>query len=240
MTAPTEESVDPGAVSAGIAFHDTLNPAIWDGDEMRLEVRVHLLRAAKEFYEFLDVEGLRLSDIIFTGSNCAYNYTSLSDCDVHLLVDFENSVCPDLAENFFNTKKSLWNASHDIEIRGYGVEMYVEDTGEPVKAQGVYSLVTGNWVRKPSREKPEWNDSDVFAKVDQLADEIDRLLDSTPDYQDIQDMFARLRKLRKAGLEKGGEFSVENLAFKALRNLGFLERLSDARTQSQDSSLSLN
>ena len=36
---------------------------------------------------------------------------------------------------------------------------------------------------------------------------------------------AGIRKLRQAGLEQGGEYSVENLAFKLLRARGQIEKL---------------
>ena len=39
-------------------------------------------------------------------------------------------------------------------------------------------------------------------------------------------------KARKDGLAKEGEFSIENLVFKRLRNTGWLERLIDAGSNS--------
>ena len=45
--------------------------------------------------------------------------------------------------------------------------------------------------------------------------------------------------MRSAAVKKGGEFSVENLAFKILRNEGYIEKLHNAFTQHQDSELSL-
>jgi hypothetical protein len=45
--------------------------------------------------------------------------------------------------------------------------------------------------------------------------------------------------MRKCGLEKGGEFSVENLAFKVLRRNGYLEKLSNIKTKSYDKLMSL-
>jgi hypothetical protein len=45
--------------------------------------------------------------------------------------------------------------------------------------------------------------------------------------------------MRRAGLDSGGEFSVENLAFKVLRNMKYLDKLSKAYHQQQDDQLSL-
>ena len=43
----------------------------------------------------------------------------------------------------------------------------------------------------------------------------------------IQNIKSRLKHLRQTGLETVGEYSIENLAFKSLRNSGHLEKLSD-------------
>jgi hypothetical protein len=114
-----------------IAFHQVLNPLLWDGNEMRVDVRVALLKSAYSFLEFLDIEGLELDGVHFTGSNASFNYTDFSDCDIHLVVDYDQTPCPELAENLFTTKKTLWNQTHgNVTVRGYSVELYVEDTGQ--------------------------------------------------------------------------------------------------------------
>jgi hypothetical protein len=45
--------------------------------------------------------------------------------------------------------------------------------------------------------------------------------------------------MRRAGLSKGGEFSVENLAFKVVRNSGYFEKLSDYERNKEDDDLTL-
>jgi len=45
--------------------------------------------------------------------------------------------------------------------------------------------------------------------------------------------------MRKAGLERAGEWSTENLVFKSLRNLGFIDRISDKIRELEDQELSL-
>ena len=49
----------------------------------------------------------------------------------------------------------------------------------------------------------------------------------------------KIRKYRKNGLMRGGELSNENLVFKYLRRSGFMEKLSDLKTNTTDSILSL-
>src|ERR1051325_11053445 len=92
-----------------LQFHQRLNPHLWRRHRLRPEVRLKLLHTAIAFYRFLELPALRANDIVVTGSNAAYNYTLLSDIDVHLLVAYHETACPALAANFFTTKKNLWN-----------------------------------------------------------------------------------------------------------------------------------
>ena len=46
----------------------------------------------------------------------------------------------------------------------------------------------------------------------------------------------RLKNFRQAGLDKDGEYSLENLAFKDLRNTGYLEKLSNLKNSFIDKS----
>jgi hypothetical protein len=65
---------------------------------------------------------------------------------------------------------------------------------------------------------------------------IDSQTDNLGDLNAIKD---RIKKLRSSGLQQGGEFSIENLAFKALRNLGYLEKLSNYMKNIEDRDLSI-
>jgi hypothetical protein len=45
--------------------------------------------------------------------------------------------------------------------------------------------------------------------------------------------------MRQAGLERAGEWSVENLVFKILRNLGLIEQITEKIRELEDQELSL-
>ena len=45
--------------------------------------------------------------------------------------------------------------------------------------------------------------------------------------------------MRKAGLERAGEWSTENLVFKILRNLGMIDQLAEKIRELEDQELSL-
>jgi len=50
----------------------------------------------------------------------------------------------------------------------------------------------------------------------------------------------KIKKMRRAGLDRSGLFSPENLAFKMLRRSGHIEKLFVAYTGAYDASLSLD
>jgi hypothetical protein len=221
-----------------IAFHDDLNTNLFENKVLRPQVRLALMRIAIDFYRFLDVPGLKLTGVVITGSNVAYTYTEVSDIDLHLIVDFDNSTCPDLAENFFMTKKSLWNEVHDVSVKGHQVEVYVEDIKRPARSNGVYDLLDNRWMLKPQKRRPAFDDDSILVKAMDLADLIDITL-VTEDPARITRLLDRLRSLRQAGLEREGEFSTENLVFKTLRSLGYWQRLWDRKRKLEDMALTL-
>jgi predicted nucleotidyltransferase len=226
-------------MAQAFTFQHRLNPKLWDNDRLKPIVRLKLFQAALAFYKFLDIPRLVVNDIILTGSNAAFNYTFLSDVDVHLIVDFAQTTCPALAENVFTTKKALWGRTYSINVFGCPVELYVEDANREVIANGIFSILHDRWIAKPSAERPEADDRAIAAKVSALGADIQGLLVDSPDGKQIDQMIKRLRAMRQSGLLSGGEFSDSNLAYKVLRDRGLIDRLYDKRIEIWDRALSL-
>ncbi len=226
---------------------DELNPAVWSPDQsLRPDVRDVLLQIAQDFAEQHVLPDEAIKDKTITGSLANYNWSKWSDLDLHLVVDFskvdENR---ELVHDYFRIAKSVWNSSHEIDICGYEVEVYVQDSEEPHHSTGVYSLEHSEWITKPTKSTVTIPDeSSVQQKAQDFIDRIDRISQMLKDNDDSASTEAeklkdRVKKMRQAGLESAGEFSVENLAFKLLRNEGHLDRLSDFRKQAYDQSLSV-
>ena len=226
-------------VAGNVDYHNELSPAAWDGDELRTDVRVHLLRAAKFFTAYLEIPGFRVYDVVLTGSMANYNYTKFSDFDLHVVTRYSDLECDDLAEAFYRAKKSIWNDAHDITIRGHEVELYVEDVDNPPVSSGMYSLLSGTWIKEPEYVKPTVDNTAINAKVRDLIKQIDVAVEQADDPEDIKRITDKLRKMRRSGLDTAGEFGVENLTFKILRNLGYLDALNKAFHNEQDQDLSL-
>lgn len=226
-------------VKSNVAYHEELNPKAWDNARLRPEVRLRLLEIAKVFVDYLEIPNFHVLDIVLTGSMANYNYTKFSDFDIHVVTEYKDLQCDDLAEAFYQAKKKIWNDAHDITIHGYDAELYVEDVDQPPVSAGVYSILNDEWLSEPSYDPPSIEGAAVNLKVKDLIKQIDSTISSADDPADIQRITDKIRKMRRSGLDTGGEFSVENLAFKVLRNQGYIDRLSKAFHQQQDRDLSL-
>ena len=140
-------------MSDAVRFHEHLNPAIFDGDSMKEYVREQLLLIASDFIGHLGLPDLAIEDITISGSNAAYSYTELSDIDLHILVDISQFSEDDVYRELFDAKKTVYNDSHDILINGYEVELYVQDSNEPVISLGEYSVMNDKWLKLPRKRK---------------------------------------------------------------------------------------
>ena len=224
-------------------FHDELNKDFWnqEGEKLDPEIRQKLIAIANDFWNSLEVGDADYDDITFTGSLAAHNYSQFSDVDLHILVDFSDvDDKVDLVREYFNAMKSIWNRLHDILIKGYEVEIYVQDVNDPHEAQGLYSVLNNEWIKKPVLDKQDFDKDNVKKKAAGLMDQIDRLQPLIDDgkYEEAEKyadkLKEKIRKMRKTGLETVGAYSVENLAFKVLRRNDYLGKLSDAKREAYD------
>ncbi len=220
-------------------FHDTLNPVIWEkykeGYVLKPEVKNKLKQIANAFIESLEINKEAVEDIVITGSMASYNYTPHSDIDLHLLIDFEkvHKDCP-IVGDYLLSKKSEFNQKHDIFIYGIPVEVYAEAVGNDNVHNGLYSLENG-WVDLPQKLKPTNNDAAVKAKYKEYKEAAEEIKDGDL----AEKLLDKIKKMRKSGLAEGGEFSVENLVFKKLRDTGVIEKLMQVKKEGIDKKLSL-
>lgn len=221
----------------------TLNPAIFDleNDKMKIDVRDVLLDIADDFYEALNLK-VEYSDVWLVGSNANYNWSEYSDVDVHILLPFsEVRMDGEMIKSYFEDKGALWNSKHNIKIGPHKIEMYVQDSeDEEVKSGGIYSILYDSWIRHP-----EFSDVEIDKEgVENFIKDFGRRLDGVMRYKNdpskltkaLQGLSDYLHDQRTAGLKRAGEFSVENLAFKFLRNKGIGKKMKQIKIQAYDKS----
>lgn len=216
-------------------INDTLNPILWDNDELRTDVRYKLLGIAKHFADTLKVKALNLRDITISGSNASFGYSEYSDIDLHLVVDM-----PDDEElhDYYNAKKNEFNNKYDVKIKDIDVEVYVQSSKQPHHSAGVYSILDKKWLHKPSKSFPKATPQEVKAKARNYSSKINYAL-SSKNLGIAKNVMDEIRRLRQAGLESGGENAVENLAFKLLRSRGKIDKLRNYIDKLQSAELSL-
>ena len=221
---------------------DELNPKIWTDFEINSEVREDLLKIAQDFYGSTDLQA-DVDDIILTGSLSNYNWSEkYSDYDLHILIDFSQvNESVELVKKYADSVKKIWNDAHDIKIKGYEVEVYIQDVSEPHTSTGVFSLLNNKWKVKPERVEFEPDENMIEEKgksvmmlVDDLEEEVDE--DKYESFlEKLQKVWDKVKNYRKSGLEsEGGELSLGNLVFKLLRRNGYIEKIMKLKKKSYD------
>ena len=232
-------------------LQDELNPNVWtfpddpNNAKLKPEIRERLLKISEIFIDFIDIE-IFVHDIILIGSLTGYNWSEFSDFDVHILYDFSDAGDKkELYQELFRLKKTVFNAAHDIFIKGFEVEVFVQDLNEDEKSIGSYSVLNDEWIRLPKKDDFEIDTKKVTEKAEQWMDIIDGVLENAED-EDLSEAIKlvkkyreKLRKYRTCGLEKEGEYSYENLVFKFLRRNGYLAKLENFKNEITDKKLSL-
>ena len=214
-----------------------LNQDLFDGKELREDVRQALLKIANEFKEKLKLP-IQPDDIYFTGSEANYNYNENSDIDVHLVYDFEQAgEMAEILSKYLQSAKRIFNDSHDITVKGLPVEVGAENKAEPLVTSGIYSLISNSWVKEPENADVEIEEPDQ-PYLDEVKMQIEDAI-SEKDKDKLEGIIKMVWDIRKEGLANEGEFGPGNTLFKHLRNSGLLGRLKDAYYDVESRDLSL-
>lgn len=236
--------------------HHNLNPLFWKKGHLDSRIRLRLLEIADDFTNFLDVGWVKPDDIILTGSLSNFNWSRrYSDIDLHIVIDFSKvDERTDFVRDYFQSKKKIWNSTHNIEIMGYPVEVYVQDVNEFHNSTGVYSLERDTWIEKPSPGSVSIAGVDVESvrkRVSRFVNAIDSLVKRADDagndkvsveacLRDARKVFDRIKRERSEGMSSGSaERSEGNIVFKCLRRLKYIDKVSDLITLLYDKLRSL-
>ena len=224
-------------------YHEDLNVKFWDGLTLRTEVRDKLLEIGYIWAEFAKIPQNAIQDIILVGGNANYNYTEYSDLDLHLVVDKDEiAACQtDFLDDFLRDKKRLWALTHDVTLYGQPVELYAQDIRDEIpRNQGTYSVLNQRWIQEPRKQYVDFTDPLLKQKVRDMMERIDDLIDTqADDITVLNKLKEKIRTMRGSAIQRGGEFALENLVFKELRNRGYLDKLSKYIRTIEDKNLSL-
>ena len=170
-------------------------------------------------------------DYWLLGSNAAYNYTNESDIDIHIIVDLidvmkREEIDPSILKLLYTYAKSSFNNKYDIKVKGYNIELYIQDINEPNATNGIYSLKRNEWIKVPVKEEPRIYNIEDTELYKEWLNKYNNLND-----EDIEQFIYDLYLMRKTSLAAEGEFGEGNLVFKQFRNDGILDELKDRKYQ---------
>lgn len=247
MISPEEISVDSFEVK------DSLHPRFWN-DEQHLDIRIRraLLVIAKDFIDEYNLGEYTIDDIIMTGSLANYNWSEeFSDIDLHIVMDTTQlSEDPSLAKSISDAMRNVWNKTHtDISVGGFPVELYIQDSHEPHKSSGVYSLLNDEWKTSPSLDKlsGEIEEDEIKTRAAEYMNLIDEIeirynnIDPLKMYHICSKLMDKIKSERASGLsnDDAGELTTGNLIFKSLRRSGYIEKLIDIKRRCFDRARSI-
>lgn len=239
------ESIKPSQIDlSSFRVCHTLEPKIWVNGLMNSRVRLRLLDIADDFVDYLNVTWCKPIDTVVTGSIANYNWSRYSDIDLHIIYDFkEVDERTEFVREYFDTKRKQWNDKHgSINIYGHTVELYVQDINEYHVSTGIYSLEENEWIVKPHKDNIEsvkLNKGIIKDKVASIASKIFELEEKSSSIKDehemdvlskkVRTLFTKIRGMRKESLNRYGEWGTGNIIYKALRRLGYIDRLINLR-----------
>ena len=166
---------------SSFAVKGELNQRLWHDMKLDADVRDALLDIADDFIDTLAVPWVKVEDVVLTGSLANYNWSEYSDIDLHVVIDFKEvwEKRKDFVKDYFDAKKVEWQNSHEgITVYDFPVEISVEDSGDPAKSTGVYSLKDDEWVQEPKDlSDARINKEYVRETAAKFMTEIDDLID---------------------------------------------------------------
>lgn len=249
-----EETVYPEDISLdSFSVQDALNDRFWDEEQMMdVHIRRALLVIAKDFIDEFGLGEYAIEDIIMTGSLANYNWSEeFSDVDLHIIMDITqlNSEY-EIAKSIADALRNVWNKTHtDISVGGFPVELYIQDSHEPHKSSGVYSLLDDTWRTQPSHDNLEGDieEDEIKSKVSEYMNVIDTIeeiyMNEEPFkmYNSCAKLMDKIKAERAEGLQTddAAELTTGNLIFKSLRRNGYIEKLIDIKRKCFDLSRSI-
>ena len=147
----------------------------------------------------------------------------------------------DLVKKYLDAAEKVWKFQHELNIDGFPVELYCQDSSAKHNSTGIYSLTEDEWIKKPKKEDFTPDEELIKIKARKVMDTIKDLekdlqsdMDTDAILGKLKKTWKRIKDARQAGLEKEGEFSIENLIFKLLRRNGYIQRLLDVKKKAYD------
>lgn len=223
-------------VTAISTFPTVLDPRLWNGTEMKPEIRDRTLAIVDKLFKGLELgPSVTIASVELFGSNASYEYDAAADFGVHVFVSNadERALSPETLKNLlriYNGYVELWQEG---KILFNGVVLEVVFHAEPRRASykprpgiGQYSISRNAWIEKPMVQESRFDRTQMLADARRWVDRWNGLVCEyaesplTFDCTRFEALDAGMRDYRSAGFASGrGGRSTENLTYRMLRRL---------------------
>ena len=218
-------------IDAVTAFPTQLDPRIWDGMQMKPEVREATLRVVDRIVADTDIAGLTLDGVDLFGSNASYEYDDASDFGVHVFVTSDSMASGPLDDVLKLLNSEVEHRQEGkITFNGVPVEVTFHsertESYQPRQGIGQYSISEGRWVVTPVQQPDNFDRAQMavdmagfIAKYNDLASAYQRGRTGF-DCARFDALDDELGAYRNSGFVEGpGSRSTQNLSYRALRRL---------------------
>jgi len=194
--------------------HPQLEPTVWRDKKLDPQIRDRLLEIVQNFIGGLSKD-VEIRDIHITGSLANYNWSSYSDLDLHVIVDFlkaDDNVAR--LKAYFDEERMRWNDENNIKIGDYEVEIYVQDASEVHFSGGIYSVLNNEWLTEPIPYEGEIDFATARKKSDDITTQVNllghvmRSGSRNTGLKSIDRLKRKIRRMRHAGLASDARFNT--------------------------------
>ena len=226
----------------------SLNKKIWKDGVLDSRIRLQLMDIAMDYLKEIDITWVEPEDMVITGSIANYNWSSYSDIDLHIIMDYKKIYKETkFVEKFFKMKRELWVEKHDdLNIYGFPIEIFVEDVNSENVTTGTYSLYKNKWIIEPVKmdekdiatKQIQRESSKIINKIDSIEKKSKKTKDKVKLeklFNEASTLWDKISKLRKESLKtEKKELATGNLVFKVLRRTNYIEKILNLKNNLYD------
>ncbi|WP_243841421.1 hypothetical protein [Mycobacterium sp. DL592] len=218
------------AITAVTTFNTELQPHIWDGEQLRPQVRTATLAMVDRLVRDSGVAGLTVDDVALVGSIASYEYNDASDFDVHVHTHADGVAAQQLSAAMALLSSNI-EQRQEGRIHFYGLPVEVHfyagaPEGERVPGVGRFSILHNTWIDKPAQHPENFDRAQMAADMKGFSDRYNRLVEEFTaakkgfDCKRLSDLDDEISDYRSASFDTDlGPRNTQNLAFRALRRL---------------------
>lgn len=223
-------------VTAISTFPAGLDPRLWNGMELKPEIREKTLTMVDKLFKGLQLgPAVTVTSVELFGSNASYEYDAASDFGVHVFVSNadERALSQEALKNLlriYNAYVELWQEGK-ILLNGVVLEVVFHaeprrDAYKPRPGVGQYSISRNEWIEKPVAQQSRFDRKQMLSDARRWVDRWNALVCDyaasplTFDCARFEALDAEMRDYRSAGFAAGpGGRSTENLTYRLLRRI---------------------